>query len=331
MTQSPFAALPKIDLHCHLDGSLQPRFVAQVLAQTQGITLDEKELAQRLQVPDPCQSLTQYLKCFDLPIVCMQTPAQIRQGAYEFVASLQADHVRYIEVRFSPALFINPELTERQALEATLAGLKQGQEAFGIYVNTIVCGMRHFDFARNAQSFRLAKEYAEVGVCGLDLAGDESGFATASFAQLFALARTLQLPFTIHAGECGSSQSVADAISFGAGRIGHGIAMAQRPDLQALCVEKAVGVELCPISNYQTKAVQPGTAYPLDAFLQADMCATVNTDNRTVSNTTLTKEFLFLQDCCDFTVEDAKKVTLNAITCAFASEDVKHQLWKQCQ
>lgn len=325
MTISQLQGLPKIDLHCHLDGSLDAEFIHNIVNEAKPTSIEA--VRQRLQVPADCASLAEYLTCFDLPIDCMNTIEHIRQGAYTFVKSLAAEHVIYAEVRFSPALFTNSRLTERQALEATLSGLRKGQQELGITVNTIVCAMRHFDLARNSASFRIARDYKDYGVCGLDLAGNEAAFPTGDFAQLFALANGLELPFTIHAGECKSAQSVKDAIDFGAKRIGHGIAMAGNIDLQALCVAKGIGIEMCPISNYQTKAVEQGAPYPLQEFLQAGLCATVNTDNRTVSNTSLTNEFIFLKEICGFS--DIQKVTNNAIACAFASDAVKHTLWKQ--
>ncbi len=318
---------PKIELHCHLDGSLDVDFIHGVVNQTAPESLES--VRQKLQAPKDCGSLAEYLKCFDLPCACMQTPQMAEAGAYTFVKSLQAEHVIYAEVRFAPALFASADCSERQALEAVLAGLRRGHEDFGVLVNTIVCAMRHLSLAQNSKTIRLANEYKERGVCAVDLAGDEAAFPTIDYAPIFALAKTLDLPYTIHAGECKSAQSIQEALDLGAKRIGHGIAMAGNVDLQAQCREKGIGVEMCPISNYQTKAMEQGTTYPLQEFLQAGLCATVNTDNRTVSNTSLTDEFLFLQENFGFTKDDLHKVTNNAIACAFASDAVKQSLWKQ--
>lgn len=319
--------LPKIDLHCHLDGSLDVGFVHGIVNQT--VPQTREAVARQLQVPMDCDSLADYLKCFDLPCACMQTGEHIERGAYAFVQSLAQEGVDYAEARFAPVLFANPDLTERQALEHTLAGLGRGQEAFGVTVNTIVCALRHFDAVQNETTFRMARDYKDAGVCALDLAGNEAAFPTRDFAAVFKVARELEMPFTIHAGECGSAQSIQEAIDLGAKRIGHGIAMAGNLHLQAQCRDKAIGIEMCPISNYQTKAVTPGAPYPLGEFLQAGLLATVNTDNRTVSNTSLTKEFAFLEENHGFTLEHRKQVTQNAITCAFATDEVKQTLWKK--
>ncbi|WP_409967846.1 adenosine deaminase [Bengtsoniella intestinalis] len=327
MTTKELLQQPKLDLHCHLDGSFPPALIHKLVNQTSPQSLEA--VTQKLQVPENCQNLGEYLQCFDLPIACMQTPQAVEAGAYQFVQSLQAEHIIYAEVRFAPVLFANRDFTEEQALECALAGLRRGQEEFAIPVNTIVCALRHFSHEENAKTFRIAKDYQAYGVCAVDLAGNEAAFPTAEFAPLFALANALELPFTIHAGECKSAQSIRDAMAFGAKRIGHGIAMAGDLELQAHCVAQGIGVEMCPISNYQTKAVEPDQPYPLAEFLQAGICATVNTDNRTVSDTSLSKEFSFLQDRFGFTPEDLRKVTNNAITCAFASDDVKQSLWKQ--
>lgn len=320
---------PNIDLHCHLDGSLQVHFVQGILQEIDGVTWAQEAVLSQMEAPGDCPDLTAYLRCFDLPVSCMQTVEHITQGSCAFVHSLVADDVAYAEVRFSPVLFTQGGLRERDALEAVLSGLAQGSRETGIFTNTIVCGLRHFGEGVNEASFRLARDYLCQGVCAVDLAGDESSLPNSRFASLFALAKSLDLPFTIHAGECGDAQSVADAIAFGAGRIGHGIAMAGHPDLQALCKAKGIGVEMCPTSNLQTKAVQVIEAYPLQEFLKAGVPVSVNTDNRTVSNTTLHQEFGLLQSHCFITPEQEDILRKNAIQTAFASEDVKQALWKK--
>lgn len=318
-----------IDLHCHLDGSLQVHFVQKVLQETRGEQFSQEQILQKMQAPADCSDLTTYLQCFDLPVACMQTVENIIEGSQSFVHSLVADDVMYAEVRFSPVLFMQGGLSERDALEAVLQGLAQGSMETGILTNTIVCGLRHFEEGVNEASFRLAREYLGHGICAVDLAGDESGLPNYHFANLFALAKDLDLPFTIHAGECGDVQSVVDAIAFGARRIGHGIAMAGHPDVQTHCKACGIGVELCPTSNFQTKAVKDAKDYPLEEFLKADMLVSINTDNRTVSNTTLKQEFALLQSLDLLTLERELTLRQNAIVTSFASEAVKHQLWKK--
>lgn len=317
--------LPKIELHCHLDGSLDPAFVQQVL-RSQGEELELPQLMERLRAPEDCASLAEYLQRFDLPIRCLDTPEHTRQAAKSFLASLSEDGVRYVEVRFAPALLVTPSQTARQSLEAVLEGLEDAHKQGGAHWGVIVCAMRHHSPEQNLEMLRLAREYLGQGVCAVDLAGDEAGRPNGEFFPLFAEARRLELPFTIHAGECGSAQSVADALEMGARRIGHGIAMVQDEALMRRCAQLGVGVELCPVSNLQTKAVRRWEDYPLQRFLENGLLATVNTDNRTVSGTSLTREFSLLQEHAGLTPEQQRQLCRNAAACAFAPDSLKHTL-----
>ncbi len=327
MNQIP--SLPKVDLHCHLDGSLAVDFVQKVLA-NRGENPTRHQLLEQLQCPDNCGSLAEYLCRFGLPIRCMQTPAEATESAYTFVQSLVADNVVYAEVRFSPDLLANPEMNQRQALEAVLAGLAAARKDFGIYSGVIVCAMRHQSTEQNLAAYRLARDYKGAGVCGVDLAGDEATHPNRDFAELFVEAKKLGLPYTIHAGECGNAENIRDALALGASRIGHGIAMAGNLPLQQLCAEKQVGVEMCPVSNLQTKAVQGKADYPIREFMKNGLLVTVNTDNRTVSNTSITREFTLLQDDFGFATEELQSLTKNAILCSFADDDTKDRLLKLC-
>lgn len=129
-----------IDLHCHLDGSLQIAFVQQVLQEIQGKPWTQADILKQMQVPADCTDLTRYLGCFHLPVACMQTKHHIVEGSRAFVQSLVADDVAYAEARFSPVLFANEDLGQREALEAVLSGLAQGAQETGIVVNAIICG-----------------------------------------------------------------------------------------------------------------------------------------------------------------------------------------------
>ena len=150
-----------------------------------------------------------------------------------------------------------------------------------------------------------------------------------NFEQLFAYARALELPFTIHAGECGSVENVVDSVNAGALRIGHGIALKGNKAAMDLCRAKNIGIEMCPISNMQTKAVADPADYPIREFLDAGLKVTLNTDNRMVSNSALAKEMAFVQKHYGITDEEIWKMTENAIEVSFAGDDVKQMLWKK--
>ena len=173
-----------------------------------------------------------------------------------------------------------------------------------------------------------AREYLGCGVCAADLAGAEASYPMTEFMNLFQNAHKIGMPFTIHAGECGNAQNIIDAIEAGAGRIGHGIAMRGNKALQQKLAARETGIEMCPISNLQTKAVQCASEYPLREFLDAGLKVTINTDNRTVSNTTLTKELEFVQKQYGIRDEEVLLLMRNAVDAAFAADAVKERLYR---
>lgn len=162
-----------------------------------------------------------------------------------------------------------------------------------------------------------AREYLGNGVCAADLAGAEAIYPMSEFMKLFGQAKKLGMPFTIHAGECGNVQNILDSVEAGALRIGHGIAMRGNSEVQKMIREKGIGVEMCPISNLQTKAVESESQYPLREFLDNGIKVTINTDNRTVSNTTMTKELQFIQEHYRITGEEIRLMMRNAVDTAF--------------
>ena len=164
---------------------------------------------------------------------------------------------------------------------------------------------------------RTAREYLGNGVCAADLAGAEAIYPMSEFMELFGQAKKLGMPFTIHAGECGNVQNILDSVEAGALRIGHGIAMRGNSEVQKMIREKGIGVEMCPISNLQTKAVESESQYPLREFLDNGIKVAINTDNRTVSNTTMTKELQFIQEHYRITDEEIRLMMINAVDTAF--------------
>lgn len=317
--------LVKVDLHCHLDGSLERDSVAEML-EAEGISYSVEELEQRLKVSPDCASLTEYLEKFDLPLSCLQTAAGLRRAAFELVGSAAGENVRYIEVRFAPMLSVNAELDCRTAIESVVDGLKAGGKKYRVYAQAIVCAMRHHTPEKNLEMLKTAREFLGNGVCALDLAGDESAYPTKLFRELFAKARDWNMPFTIHSGECGSVENVREAVALGAERIGHGIALAQSRELQEICRRKRIGIEMCPTSNFQTHAVEDVGRYPLEMFLKQGLLVSINTDNRTVSATSMTKEIEFVMKELHQNREAIRQCMKNAIETSFAGDAVKHRL-----
>ena len=175
----------------------------------------------------------------------------------------------------------------------------------------------------------VAREYLGAGVCAADLAGAEAAYPMSGFMELFKYTKQLGMPFTIHAGECGDAKNITEAVEAGAARIGHGIAMREHAGMIKELRDKGIGIEMCPISNLQTRAVESTADYPILEFIDSGLKVTVNTDNRTVSNTTLTKELDFIQKTYGINDDELPLLMRNAVDVAFADDSVKDSLYRK--
>ena len=309
--------LKKYDLHCHLDGSLST-VIIQKLAETIGKELPAKEqLRSMLQVQPDCTSLKEYLEKFELPLSCLVTRENFRIAVRELLGEAAKENIVYMEIRFAPLLSVHNSLSAREIIEGALDGLREGQELHHIRGGLILCGMRHMKVEDNIELVKIAKEYLGHGVCAVDLAGSEAEFPVLQQREMFVTAKELDIPYTIHAGECGSPQSIRDALELGARRIGHGIAARKDKQLMQYCAKQGICFEMCPISNLQTHAVPSMEEYPFLDFLEAGIPITINTDNRSVSNTTITKELELLQTQYQLTESDLNLLMENAKRAAF--------------
>lgn len=323
MLTKNFLSRPKIDLHCHLDGSMTLKGISEIL----GKNVTEADI----QVSDDCTSLAEYLQKFSLPLKCIQTEMGLKKSAKDFLLGLQKDNVKYVEVRFAPSLSMEEGLSYKQIMESVLDGLKEASKECGIMYQVIACCMRHHDEETNLRMLRECREYLGYGLGAVDLAGDEAGFPTKNFYNVFDYARKVEYPFTIHSGECGDVGNILLAAEWGAKRIGHGIAMRGKPEVMKVIADKRIGVEMCPISNYQTKSLEPGSVYPIREFAKAGVLATINTDNRSVSNTSIAREMEFLNEQFGIEEEELYKYQMNAIEVAFCDDVMKHEIWKACR
>lgn len=323
MTIEELKTLPKIELHCHLDGSLSKELIEKRLNRP----VKEEELS----VSDDCESLVEYLEKFALPGECLRDAEGLEEAGYDVLRTMSQENVVYAEIRFAPLLHVNHGFRTTQVIEALLRGLERGKKDFGVDYNVIVCVMRHHSFEESYAMIQEAYPFLGKGVCAADLAGAEGLYPMAGFMEFFKKVKELGMPFTLHAGECGEVQNILDSVDAGALRIGHGIAMRNHPEVQGLIREKGIGIEMCPISNLQTKAVADTSEYPLREFLDAKVPVTINTDNRTVSNTSLTKELEFIQRVYGIRDEEILQMMQNAANTAFVDEGKKQQLLSKLQ
>lgn len=319
--------IPKIELHCHLDGSMQIASAQRILA-AKGEHYTLEQLEKKMRVPESCRSLADFLACFDVPVECLQTAEGLEMAAYDLAVRESIDNVKYFEVRFAPSLSAGTGLKYTEIISCVDAGLKRAEKETGLHTGIIVCAMRDLPLEENMRMFRAAREMLGCGVVGCDLAGDEAAYPLELYRELFALARKLEMPFTIHSGETGNVNNIIEAVELGAQRIGHGVAMRDRNDVMRLCAQHRVGVEVCPTSNLQTCAIRSIAEHPLRRFMEEGVRAIVCTDDMTASGIDINHEFELVQKSFDLTDDEIKQLYRNGIDAAFADDSVKEELWK---
>lgn len=317
-----------IDLHCHMDGSLSQELIIK-LADMQGVDIPKGEqLEAAIHVDHGNKSLVEYLEKFNLPLKLLSNKEALILAAYDVFRQAAAEGVLYMELRYAPLLHVQNGLDCRQVIEAVITGIRQAKEEFGIMGASILCAMRHMGVDENLAMYKIGRGYLGEGVCGVDIAGDEMGFPAEQHSPIFDYARREHIPITIHAGECGSAANVIKAIELGACRIGHGVSAINDERAMKACFDAGIPLELCPISNMHTKAVDGWHNYPIAKFLKRGIRATVNTDNRTVSNTTIKKEFAMLNKHALLPDKQKKQLLENAVNAAFADDSIKIALLK---
>src|SRR3954468_1002744 len=316
---SKLRQLPKAELHCHLDGSLRPSTLVE-LAREHRVTLPRQtveELAEFMRVDD-AQSLEDYLRRFDVTISVMQTAEALERIAYELAEDAADDGVRYIEVRNAPILNVVQGLSLVQAVEAPLRGLRRAENDFGIIGRFTICSLRQYPAATSLEMARLAVEFKNDGVVAFDLAGGDKGNPASVHAAAFRYAREHNLAVTVHAGEGDGPESIRQAVHIcGANRIGHGTRLVEDPDLTQYVNDRRIALEVCLTSNVQTKVADSYATHPLREYFDRGLNVTLNTDNRLMSATTLTNEYVYAAEHLGFTVEELAGIALNGFESAF--------------
>lgn len=322
-----------IDLHLHLDGSLNPGSISK-MAEMSGISLPytEAELKDALMVAPDCAGLGEYLEKFDLPLRLLQTADCIEYAVYDLIHTLHAQGLCYAEIRFAPQLHTARGLTQTEVVRAAICGLKRGMTAFQFPAQLILCCMRGADnVAENTETIRVAAESLGGGVCAVDLAGNEAAYPTEHFREIFALARKEGLPIIIHAGEAAGAESIRQALALGAVRIGHGIHAMEDAALMNLLRDRRIYLEMCYSSNLQTRAVDRPADYPIRLFLEKGLGVTVHTDNMTVSGTTLRREYRLLREQFALSDRELRGLAFCAAEAAFVTEEERKILKKQIE
>lgn len=311
-----YSKLPKIELHVHLDGSVRLDTAAELL------DLSINEVKYDMLAKEKCLDLNDYLTKFELPVKIMQTKRNLERIAYELAVDLKNDGVIYAEIRFAPIKHTLEGLSLYDVTESVIMGLSR----VDMKSNVILCMMRNDDIKTNMMVIDVARHYLNEGVCAVDLAGAEAIYKTKDFKDLFDYATEKNVPFTIHAGEADGRESIKSAISFGTTRIGHGVNVVTEDDLIKEVIDKDILLEVCPTSNIQTRVVDNYKSHPIRKLYDLGVPLSINTDNRTVSNTTLKREYKNLEVNLQFSTNDFIKTNKQAINHAFISENEKKDL-----
>jgi adenosine deaminase len=330
LERSLLKTLPKVLLHEHLDGVLRPQTVIELADRVHYSDLptsDPGMLAQWFHQGANQGSLAKYLEGFKHTIAVTQTEEALERVAYEQAEDLSQDGVVYFETRFAPVFHTQKGLTHQQVVSAVLKGLVRGRQAFGVQFGLIICAMRNMNVS--LEMAELAVDFRERGVVGFDLAGEEGGYPPKKHVDAFHYIQRENFNITVHAGEGFGKESIWQAIQYcGAHRIGHGtrliddIAVAngrvvKLGDLAQYVLDKRIPLEICLLSNVHTGATPSLEQHPFKIFYQEKFRVTLNTDNRLMSNTTMTREFEAASETFGLSLDDFERISINAMKSAF--------------
>ncbi len=322
-------ALPKTDLHVHLDGSLRLSTVRELSAYHHldyNFQTDE-DVRAVCQVPDDCQSLVDYLRVFDITLKLMQEKSELTRIAYELAEDAHRENVRYMEVRYSPLLHTQKGLQYDEIVEAVQEGLDHARRQFGVRCGQIICGMRHIEPQSSLELAELAVRWKGRGVVGFDLAGAERDYPAKHHLAAFYHCLNNNVNITIHAGEAFGAPSIHQALHYcRAHRIGHGTHLNEDPDLMQWVNDRRIPVEICLASNLQTKAIPDYQSHPIRKFMEDGLRVTLNTDNRLVSGTTVTNEYRLAVDNYNLNEDEVLGLVINGFKSAFLPLRDKVQL-----
>jgi adenosine deaminase len=313
-------SLPKVELHCHLDGSLRLETIWD-LARSRGVALPADSLEELRVLFSPqktSRDLVEYLKRFDYTLAVLQDAEALNRAAYELAIDNAAENVLYMEVRYSPILHTRKGLKLTQVMNAVLDGLTRAEREVDIKTGVIVCGIRNISPDTSLRLAELTVAYKHQGVVGFDLAGFEDHYPAKDHNNAFYLIRKNNINCTVHAGEAYGPDSIKQALhNLNTHRIGHGTRLKEDGDLLNYVNDHRIPMEICVSSNLQTGAVNSLEEHPLRLYYDWGLRVTLNTDNRLMSDTTLTKEYMIACQAFGLTKRDLKNIIIMGFKSAF--------------
>lgn len=291
------------------------------MAQKSGVkltTMNPDELSKYLIIGKKRGTLEEYLDRFDITLSVLQSPENLKRAAYELVEDISEENIRYIEIRYSPVLHTKLGMTPEESIEAVHEGLQEAENDFGVKSGIIICGIRNISPKISLKLADLAIQYKKKGVVGFDLAGPEENFPAKDHREAFYLILNNNINATIHAGEAFGPSSIHQAVHYcGAHRIGHGTRLKEDKDLMNYVNDHRIAMEICLTSNWQTRSVRSLKFHPFKYYYDYGLRVTLNTDNRLISDTTLTKEYEIAYETFELKLNDLRELTINAAKSVF--------------
>lgn len=316
-----------IDLHLHLDGSLSEEDF-KILSKVSNIPLGD-DFPNNIHVPSDCPSLESYLERFELPLKFLQEKEYLTYAISSLINRLYEQGLIYAEIRFAPQLHLLNGLTQEEVTEAVVNGLKEAlKDKPDFNANIILCCMRQADEHTNLETVEVANKFKGNKVVAIDLAGPEALYPSTHYINVFNKAKEYGLNIIIHAGEACGSDEIMRSIDMGAKRIGHGVHLSLDPLTINRVINNNITFEFCPTSNLQTKSLKTYQDVPIMDFIRYGIKVTVNTDNMTVSNTTIVDEYKHLYHTFHLRKDEVYHLLYTAIQASFTSEIEKLELVK---
>jgi adenosine deaminase len=320
-----YQLMPKIELHLHLDCSLSYDVVKKI-----DPSVTEETYRQHFIAPSKCTDLTEYLEKAYRAVDLMQTEEQLRLVTHDLFRQLKRENVIYAEIRFAPLQHRSQGLSGEEVVRIVNEAAEEGIRETGVESGIILCTLRHYSEEESMETVRLVEKFRGSRITGFDIAADEAGFPVDAHILAFRYARENNIPCTAHAGEARGAESVRKTLeTLKPSRIGHGVRSAEDAQLLAYLKEHNIHLEVCPTSNICTNVYNRMEDHAADKIYRSGVSMSINTDGRTISNTTLTKEYRVLEEYFSWDSDHFKTCNLEAINHAFTNDDVKEKLRKE--
>ena len=316
-----FKKFPKVELHVHLDCCLSFDALKKISPEISLSTYKEKFIG------TSSNSLKDYIKCADIALEYMQTKQQLEIVVEDLFNQFKSDNIIYAEVRFAPLLHLKKGLSAEEVVKIVSEKTSIESKKSGIEVGLILCTLRHFNKKKSLRTAKLINSFSNKNIVGFDLAADEVGYPLDNHLKAFKIVRNNNILCTAHAGEALGSQSVLDTLQhLKPQRIGHGVRCIESDELMGKIKKENIHLEICVTSNMVTKVFNDLKDHPVDFLLNKGISLSINTDGRTISDTTLNKEYVLLNKEFNWLKNKFLEVNINAMKASFSSNEVKNKI-----